>query len=90
MKTMIEITLEYMLEKCAGDKKKDVYLTFDNIFNHVEKELTEKWKIEAATKEKEYLKIRTNKMGELYRILTLDSRFRRSPEGLWTTREGVE
>ncbi|MBZ4195284.1 DNA-directed RNA polymerase subunit delta [Mycoplasma tauri] len=86
MSTMLDVTIAYLLEKCANNN----YLEFDTIFDEVETHFVEKWKKEALDKGLTYDQIRINKIGELYRLLSVDSRFVRNSKGLWTTREGFE
>ncbi|VEU75714.1 Uncharacterised protein [Mycoplasmopsis maculosa] len=86
MKTMLDITIEYTLKHCSDGR----HVEFNDIFNEIESQLKEKWEIESRTKNIEYSTIRTNKVGELYRLLTVDSRFQRNAKGLWTTRLGFE
>ncbi|WP_027120564.1 DNA-directed RNA polymerase subunit delta [Mycoplasmopsis lipofaciens] len=86
MKTMLDIVVEYTLKECSNN----YYVEFDKIFNEVETELKNKWMEEADLKGKSYDKIRINKIGELYRLLTVDSRFIRNEEGLWSTRTGLK
>ncbi|ADR25026.1 DNA-directed RNA polymerase subunit delta [Mycoplasmopsis bovis] len=86
MKTMLDVAIEFLLEKSGGSQ----YMEFNTIFDEVEAQLKSKWEKEATQKELEYSKIRQNKIGELYRLLTVDSRFERNNQGLWITREGFE
>ncbi|WP_406617083.1 DNA-directed RNA polymerase subunit delta [Mycoplasmopsis adleri] len=86
MSTMLDLTIEYTLKNCANNK----YVEFNKIFDAVEAQLKYKWEQEAREKNVPYDKIRLNKVGELYRLLTVDSRFERNAAGLWTTREGFE
>ncbi|WP_027334920.1 DNA-directed RNA polymerase subunit delta [Mycoplasmopsis felifaucium] len=86
MRTMLDITIDYTLKNCSNNN----YVEFNEIFDAVENELRYKWEKEAEEKEVDYSKIRINKIGELYRLLTVDSRFERNSDGLWTTREGFE
>lgn len=86
MRTMLDITIEYTLKNCSDNN----YVEFSDIFNSVENELTLKWHQEAEDKNVPYEQIKMNKIGELYRLLTVDSRFERNSKGLWTTREGFE
>ncbi|UUM19356.1 DNA-directed RNA polymerase subunit delta [Mycoplasma sp. 1018B] len=83
---MLDITLEFVKTNCANYE----YVTFEEIFNVVEKELKAKWELEVEEKETTYENIRFNKVGELYRLLTVDSRFVRNVDGLWTIKLGFK
>lgn len=85
MRTMLDIAVDYGIENC----KNSTYVPFENFFEVVEKELRNKWELEAEEKEIAYETLRVNKIGELYRLLTVDSRFVRDKnENQWTTRMG--
>ncbi|EGV00571.1 DNA-directed RNA polymerase subunit delta [Mycoplasmopsis columbina] len=86
MKTILDITLEFAKKHCANGN----YVSFNEIFTAVEEELKEKWELEAEVKKETYEKIQVNKIGELYRLLTVDSRFERNANGEWTTRVGFK
>ncbi|MBU4690519.1 hypothetical protein KQ874_02320 [Mycoplasma sp. ES3157-GEN-MYC] len=86
MKTMLDVVSQIAYEHCKDGK----YVEFNFLFNKVEKELKEKWEVEADEKGKEYDAIRVNKLGELYRLLTVDSNFLRNAKGQWTIRPGFE
>ncbi|WP_426461001.1 DNA-directed RNA polymerase subunit delta [Mycoplasma hafezii] len=82
-KTMLEIAIAKISENTAKS------YTFDELFDAVESELKDKWvhdlgsKYEDLPEEEAYEKIRTKKLGELYRLLTVDKRFTRNPDGTW-------
>ncbi|AIA29257.1 hypothetical protein MCFN_00415 [Mycoplasmopsis californica] len=84
MKTMLDIVSEIALKECDNG----VYVEFNTLFEGVEAELKSKWFNEAEEKEVEYEKIRINKLGELYRLLTVDSNFVRNQQGKWSIRPG--
>ncbi|WP_029513250.1 DNA-directed RNA polymerase subunit delta [Mycoplasmopsis primatum] len=86
MSTMLDVTIEFLLKKSEGQE----YVDFNTIFDKVEEQLRLKWEDESNSKKTDYSVIRQNKIGELYRLLTVDSRFKRNAKGLWTTREGFE
>ncbi|WP_029512634.1 DNA-directed RNA polymerase subunit delta [Mycoplasmopsis iners] len=86
MKTMLDIILDYAKVHCNGH----VFITFDEFFGSVESELKAKWELEAEEKSLSYEQIRLNKIGELYRLLTVDSRFVRNEQGNWSTRIGFK
>ncbi|KKB26912.1 hypothetical protein MM26B8_01240 [Mycoplasmopsis meleagridis] len=86
MKTMLDVALAFVKENCSNQN----YIAFNEIFNNVESELHEKWEIEAANKNLNYETIQLNKIGELYRLLTVDSRFVRNTEGLWSIKIGYK
>lgn len=86
MKTMLDIAIDYTLSNCSDGS----YVKYDDIFAEVEKNLKERWEDEAQKKEVKYATIRQNKLGELYRLLTVDARFRRNSKGEWTTRVGFK
>ncbi|UUD35058.1 hypothetical protein NPA07_04605 [Mycoplasmopsis caviae] len=86
MKTMLSIVLEYTSEKCQGGK----FVKFNDIFKEVRTSLSEKWSVEAATKEIDFKDLEVEKKGELYRLLTVDSRFVHKGNNEWTTRSGFE
>ncbi|MGL5357588.1 MAG: DNA-directed RNA polymerase subunit delta [Metamycoplasmataceae bacterium] len=54
---------------------------FDDIYQEVESQLNNQWKNQFPDLSDE--QIRENKIGETYKILTIDGSFIRTPEGLW-------
>ncbi|MGP1451541.1 MAG: DNA-directed RNA polymerase subunit delta [Metamycoplasmataceae bacterium] len=86
MKTIIDVAIEVIKEKCANYE----YIEFKEIFDIVESELKDLWLEKAEKQGIDYKDILELKMGELYKIMTLDSRFVRNEEGLWTKKRGFE
>ncbi|QSF13489.1 DNA-directed RNA polymerase subunit delta [Mycoplasma sp. Mirounga ES2805-ORL] len=84
MKTIIDILVEYIQENCSQYE----YVKFDDIFESVESQLKTKWEKEANDRDLSYEEIRVNKIGETYRLLTVDSRFKGDGNNNWTAREG--
>ncbi|WP_029608679.1 DNA-directed RNA polymerase subunit delta [Mycoplasma simbae] len=84
MKTMLDVVSEIASVEC----KNGTYVEFNLLFDKVEEELRSKWFNEAEEKGKEYDAIRVNKLGELYRLLTVDSNFVRNAKGQWSIRPG--
>ncbi|WP_036453097.1 DNA-directed RNA polymerase subunit delta [Mycoplasma buteonis] len=78
-KTMLEIAIETISEDTLKP------FTFDQLFEIVEAELKDKWidTLEDRFSDEQYQKVRTRKMGELYRLLTVDKRFSRNSDGTW-------
>ncbi|TCG10646.1 DNA-directed RNA polymerase subunit delta [Mycoplasma todarodis] len=73
-RTMLDITYEILSEV---DKQ-----TLKQIYAVVAKELKPRWKEEQS--HLSVPEIETNKLGELYKLLTVDGRFLRTKEGSWT------
>ncbi|TQC51497.1 hypothetical protein E1I18_02325 [Mycoplasmopsis mucosicanis] len=86
MKTMLDVVSKVAYEHC----KDYIFVDFNFLFDKVEKELIAKWTSEAQEKEISYDKLRVNKLGELYRLLTVDSNFVRNSEGQWSIRPGFD
>ncbi|WP_406616095.1 DNA-directed RNA polymerase subunit delta [Mycoplasmopsis hyopharyngis] len=86
MKTIIDVATEVILERCKNYE----FIEFNEIFEVVEKELQELWQQKAENAGIEYSKFVQAKMGELYKIMTIDSRFVRNDQGLWTKKRGFE
>ncbi|ADE19754.1 DNA-directed RNA polymerase subunit delta [Mycoplasma crocodyli] len=77
MKTMLDLAIEFLSEN------KDQDYEFDQIFNHVEENLKSSWEANFVSDRNNYEQVRTKKLGELYRLLTVDGSFIRTHEGLW-------
>lgn len=60
--------------------------SFDEIYKEVELNLESKWTNKNA-KEISKSKLSENKMGEVYKLLTLDGRFIRHDDGTWSSRK---
>ncbi|MBN4083395.1 hypothetical protein JXZ92_00970 [Mycoplasma sp. CSL10137] len=77
-KTMLEIAIEVI----SSDTSRS--FTFDEIFQRIEEELREVW-IQSYEDDENFTldKIKEKKMGELYRLLTVDMRFTRNLDGTW-------
>ncbi|AIU33820.1 DNA-directed RNA polymerase subunit delta [Metamycoplasma hominis] len=60
-------------------------LDFETLFNYVKDELLERWKEEltSSISDEELL---IKKRGELYKLLTIDGRFFKKVNGLWTSK----
>ncbi|VEU70262.1 DNA-directed RNA polymerase subunit delta [Mycoplasmopsis glycophila] len=78
-KTMLEIAIEIISEDTEKSFK------FMELFEKVEEQLKEKWEKDFVNEDNDYEKIRTKKMGELYRLLTVDRRFSRNSDETWTS-----
>ncbi|EFF41624.1 DNA-directed RNA polymerase subunit delta [Mycoplasmopsis alligatoris] len=77
MKTMIDLAIEVV----SSDK--DRWFTFEEIFEHVENNLRESWTNNFVNEKNDYEQIKTKKLGELYRFLTVTGSFSRNSDGLW-------
>ncbi|ADN68778.1 DNA-directed RNA polymerase subunit delta [Mycoplasmopsis fermentans] len=86
MKTMLSIALEYISEKSKDGKN----IKFNDIFKEIKANLNDKWVAEAENKNLDFKDLETNKKGELYRLLTVDSRFVHKGNNEWTIRNGFE
>ncbi len=73
-RTMLDISYEVLAQT---DKQ-----TLKQIYTAVAKELKPRWKEEQSNLS--VPEIETNKLGELYKLLTVDGRFLRTKEGSWT------
>ncbi|WP_036464354.1 DNA-directed RNA polymerase subunit delta [Mycoplasmopsis sturni] len=80
MKTMLDIAIEVI----SQDTTKS--FDFDQIFEVVEDKLKSQWEDKFVTEEKSYEDIRKDKIGELYRLLTVDRRFERNKDGSWKSK----
>ncbi|MEE3928069.1 hypothetical protein V2E24_00565 [Mycoplasmopsis ciconiae] len=78
MKTMLDVALSVV-----NNKESDAY-EFEDIFENVENELMDRWNQELVNDKLTYAKLRVKKMGELYRLLTVDGRFVRNNDGTWS------
>ncbi|MGZ9755630.1 DNA-directed RNA polymerase subunit delta [Mycoplasma sp. 394] len=77
--TMLEVAIEKV-------NSNPLYsFTFAELFDAVEKELKDNWYFRFVKGEPNlpYEKVRETKMGELYRLLTVDKRFHRNIDGSW-------
>ncbi|QZE12532.1 DNA-directed RNA polymerase subunit delta [Mycoplasma sp. Ms02] len=81
MKTMLDIALSVVCEDAT------LSFEFDQIFEVVENNLKEHWNNTLVSENQSYDDLRVKKMGELYRLLTVDGRFVRDKDGLWSARE---
>ncbi|QGZ97927.1 hypothetical protein GE118_03940 [Mycoplasma sp. NEAQ87857] len=79
-RTMLEIAIDAISE----DTKKQ--FTFDELFHIIEDELKDDWTEKFVNDSTPYEKIQTKKMGELYRLLTVDKRFHRNFDGTWQSK----
>lgn len=86
MRTIIDIAVDAICAKCSKGEE----VEFMEIFNDVENILGGHWKSIAEQKNVDYSQIKENKIGELYKIMTLDARFVRKENGSWTKRPGFE
>lgn len=72
MKTIVSVIIDFMKKTKRND------LTFDEIFNQVEKELSGEW---AKDTTQDFDDIILNKKGETYKLLTIDGDFVRNDDG---------
>ena len=72
MKTIVSVIIDFMTKTKRND------LTFDEIFNQVEKELSAEW---AKDTTQDFDDIILNKKGETYKLLTIDGDFVRNDDG---------
>ncbi|WP_324673000.1 hypothetical protein U5U50_00795 [Mycoplasma sp. 888] len=79
-KTMLEIAYELVSSRPTDE------FAFMEIFNTVEDELRYDWEDRFVTMNTPYEKVRERKIGELYRLLTVDKRFNRLANGNWEAR----
>ncbi|UWV82506.1 hypothetical protein NW063_01380 [Mycoplasmopsis cynos] len=75
--TMLEVASNLILSQPNNN------FTFDEIFNEVEKELKEIWmkRFLVNNPNETYEKVREKRIGELYRLLTVDKKFLRNEDG---------
>lgn len=78
MKTILSVTKEYM-----QTSNKDSY-TFDEIFDHIEKELSAEWAKNTAM---DFDDIILNKKAEAYKLLTIEGNFIRNEDGTFKLRK---
>ncbi|AAZ43767.2 DNA-directed RNA polymerase subunit delta [Mycoplasmopsis synoviae] len=77
MRTMLEIAIEVI------SKDTTRHFTFEEIFQRVESELAEVWATKFVDEKNSYNDVRVRKMGELYRILTVDRHFKHLQDETW-------
>ena len=70
----------------VAKENKDRFFTFVEIYNEVSSLLEEKW-TKDNLKEFSKSKLTEHKMGEVYKLLTLDGRFIRHDDGTWSNRK---
>lgn len=80
MKTIISVIHEYM---SISLKQKSSH-TFDEIFEQVEKQLSQQW---AKDNSKDLDDIILNKKGETYKLLTIDGSFVRNDDGTFSLKK---
>ncbi|WBP84163.1 DNA-directed RNA polymerase subunit delta [Mycoplasmopsis edwardii] len=80
--TMLEVASQVILSEPNRN------FTFDEIFEIVENELKEIWmkRFLITDPNETYEKIREKRIGELYRLLTVDKKFFRNEDGTWSSR----
>lgn len=80
--TMLEIAIDFVSEDYNQSYE------FYEIFERVESLLKDSWieKFVNTENGKDYEKVRELKMGELYRLLTVDKEFSRNMDGTWKKR----
>ncbi|AKF41197.1 hypothetical protein MCANUFG4_00998 [Mycoplasmopsis canis UFG4] len=80
--TMLEVASEFILNEPNRS------FTFDEIFQKVENELKDIWvkRFLIPGEDESYEKIREKRMGELYRLLTVDKKFFRNEDGTWSSK----
>ncbi len=83
MNTTILGTIGSLFDAKGNEDKE---FTFSEIFTYVESLLLDKW-LENNSQELPKNKILTNKMGETYKLLTVDGRFIRHEDGTWLKRK---
>ncbi|SJZ54872.1 DNA-directed RNA polymerase subunit delta [Mycoplasmopsis verecunda] len=76
-RTMLEIAINKV------NQNPGVEFTFFELFDAVENELKPEWEVRFVSEDKPYEKVRETKMGELYRLLTVDKRFQRTADENW-------
>ncbi|WP_232954214.1 DNA-directed RNA polymerase subunit delta [Mycoplasmopsis phocirhinis] len=81
---MLDVVSEIAFNECKDGN----FVEYNFLFDKVEAELRTKWEELALQKGEDYNVIRVNKLGELYRLLTVDSNFIRNSKGQWSIRPG--
>ncbi|MGL4343034.1 MAG: DNA-directed RNA polymerase subunit delta [Metamycoplasmataceae bacterium] len=79
MKTILSI-INDVIHKREGEE-----ISFEEIYEQVEMHLMDKWKIQFQNSTLD--EIKETKKGEVYKILTVEGSFLRTPEGKWTLRK---
>lgn len=79
MKTMLDIAIDFVY-----NKEHESAFEFNEIFDVVEDELRGYWIQNLVNDDLPYVKLREKKIGELYRLLTVDGRFIRNNNGTWS------
>ncbi|UWD34251.1 DNA-directed RNA polymerase subunit delta [Mesomycoplasma molare] len=80
MKTMIVLAKEIL--------EKEREMEFEKIFSHIQEKLQEKWNVSLNANEENAIEnLLVKKRGELYRLLTVDSNFKRLNDGRWTLKK---
>ncbi|UUD36953.1 Uncharacterised protein [Mycoplasmopsis californica] len=75
MKTMVDIALEHL--NAHGEDK------FENIFVSIKNEFLERWQHESEKNNTPIEETLTKKMGELYKLLTVDAKFTYLGDNRW-------
>ncbi|APJ38189.1 DNA-directed RNA polymerase subunit delta [Mycoplasmopsis pullorum] len=79
MKTMLDIAIDVVVNGTQKSYK------FDTIFDEIERQLKDYWEENLVTEQQSYEKLRVKKIGELYRLLTVDGRFIRNNDETWSS-----
>ncbi|VEU62887.1 DNA-directed RNA polymerase subunit delta [Mycoplasmopsis bovirhinis] len=80
--TMLEVASKFVLDN------PNQAFEFYQIFDKVEEELNDLWikRLLFKSDDNSYEQIRERKMGELYRLLSVDKTFLRNEDGTWSAR----
>lgn len=79
MRTMLDIAIDFVYKE-----EHEGAFEFNEIFEVVEDELRGYWIQNLVNDDLPYVKLREKKIGELYRLLTVDGRFIRNNNGTWS------
>ncbi|MBW0602678.1 hypothetical protein MADP07_00401 [Mycoplasma anatis] len=79
MRTMLDIAIDFVY-----NTEHEGAFDFNEIFDVVEDELRGYWIQNLVNDDLPYVKLRERKIGELYRLLTVDGRFIRNNNGTWS------
>lgn len=76
MQTMVEVAFEYL--KARNVEK------FETVFEVVEQAFHQSWEQEAGNKNVEYSTVVERKRGQLYKLFTVDARFKYERDNCWS------
>lgn len=81
MKTMLEHAIDFI------HRENNHEFSFYEIFDYVQEKMQDQWNEKFVSDSNSFESVRELKMGELYRIMTVDHRFARTADGNWISNE---